>query len=173
MTEKKNKIIDSAIQLFIKNGYHGTSTAKVANAAHVSEGLIFRHFVNKEGLLNAILLEGQTRIKSDISAIITESDPKKFIRKVIEIPFTFEEQNYDFWRLQIKIQWELNKFHWEILSTLLDKLAIAFEKLNYPEPNLEAQFLAFGLNSIGDAVITDRLHNPSKLKAFLIKKYSL
>ena len=49
MTEKQEKIVQSALQLFAQEGYHATSTSKVAKHAGVSEGLIFRHFRNKDG----------------------------------------------------------------------------------------------------------------------------
>ncbi len=61
MTEKQEKILQSALELFAKEGFHATSTNKVAKHAGVSEGLIFRHFGNKEGLLQAILAEGRAR----------------------------------------------------------------------------------------------------------------
>ena len=62
MTEKKEKILQAALELFAKEGFYATSTSKVAKTAGVSEGLIFRHFGNKEGLLHAVLDEGETLI---------------------------------------------------------------------------------------------------------------
>jgi len=44
MTEKQEKIIKSALELFALEGYAATSTRKAAERAGVSEGLIFRHF---------------------------------------------------------------------------------------------------------------------------------
>ena len=37
MTEKQEKILQAALQLFAKEGYHATSTNKVAKLAGVSE----------------------------------------------------------------------------------------------------------------------------------------
>lgn len=39
------------MELFAEHGFTATSTRKVARAADVSEGLIFHHFGNKQGLL--------------------------------------------------------------------------------------------------------------------------
>ncbi len=49
MTEKKKKIITAALDMFSENGFKGTATSQIAKKARVSEGLIFRHFKNKEG----------------------------------------------------------------------------------------------------------------------------
>ena len=54
MTVKQQKIIDIASKLFSKRGYNATSTKLIAEEAGVSEGLIFRHFENKEKLLRKL-----------------------------------------------------------------------------------------------------------------------
>ncbi|MFT4756836.1 MAG: AcrR family transcriptional regulator, partial [Vicingaceae bacterium] len=61
MTSKKDLILETALKLFAQNGFSATSTSKIAKAAGVSEGLIFRHFENKEGLLHAILEMGRIK----------------------------------------------------------------------------------------------------------------
>ncbi len=55
MTEKQNTILTSSLKLFAKNGYEATTTRSIAQEAGVSEGLIFRHFQNKEGLLFGLM----------------------------------------------------------------------------------------------------------------------
>lgn len=47
----KEKIIQSALELFAKNGYTETSIDKIAKHAGVSKGLTYTHFENKEELL--------------------------------------------------------------------------------------------------------------------------
>ena len=46
MTEKQEKILNSAIQLFAKEGYNAVSTRSIAHKAGFSESLIFRHHVH-------------------------------------------------------------------------------------------------------------------------------
>ena len=102
MTEKQEKILRAALQLFAKEGYHATSTSKVAKLAGVSEGLIFRHFGNKEGLLYAILAVGENKMKTLFVDIVMESEPKQVIRKTIEMTSKIDVSDYDFWKLQFK-----------------------------------------------------------------------
>lgn len=56
MTEDttKSKILDAARQLFVENGFAGTSMGKIAKLAIVNHSLIYHHFVNKEGLWVAV-----------------------------------------------------------------------------------------------------------------------
>ena len=51
----REKILDSAIQLFAKKGFNGTTTKEIAKGAEVNEALIFRHFSTKRDLFGAII----------------------------------------------------------------------------------------------------------------------
>ncbi len=53
--DRRGQIIQVAIQLFSKRGFGGTTTKQIAEAAGVSEAIIFRHFARKRDLYNAIL----------------------------------------------------------------------------------------------------------------------
>lgn len=50
-----DKIIQAATLLIKKNGYRGVSTKAIAAEAKVNESTIFRHFGNKQGILEAIV----------------------------------------------------------------------------------------------------------------------
>lgn len=54
-TEKQQKVLMAAVQLFSHKGYSNTSTLEIAAQAGVSEGSIFRRFHNKENLLMAVV----------------------------------------------------------------------------------------------------------------------
>lgn len=51
---RRAQIIETALRLFAEHGFDGTSTRKIAQAADISEGLIFHYFPTKNDLLNAI-----------------------------------------------------------------------------------------------------------------------
>ena len=52
--QTREQIISAALELFAERGFAATSTRRVAEAAGVSEGLIFHHFPNKQALLVAV-----------------------------------------------------------------------------------------------------------------------
>ncbi|MHA7059901.1 TetR/AcrR family transcriptional regulator [Aquimarina sp. M1] len=173
MTEKQEKIINAALTLFAKEGYTATSTNKVAKLAGASEGLIFRHFKNKEGLLNAILLQGEERIKEMFIPILTSEDPKEVIRLTLEMPFSVTENEFEFWKLQFKLKWELEYNNPEKMEPLQQALTVAFQKLGYKTPELEAEFIIVFLEGISTAIIKDNMSDKLNFKEFLIKKYQL
>jgi AcrR family transcriptional regulator len=171
LTKKQENIIAAALELFAKEGYHATSTSMVAKRAGVSEGLIFRHFGKKEGLLNAVLETGQEQMKNLYADIVLETDPHEVIRKTIELPFSVPEAEHEFWRLQYKLKWELNLHNQEKMEPLLLALSNAFSKLDCPQPQLEAEFLLQMIDSLGGAILKKTLKNPDRMRQFLLEKY--
>jgi AcrR family transcriptional regulator len=49
-------IIEAAHQLFIENGYHGTSMRQMAESAGIAVGGIYNHFASKEEIYLAVFL---------------------------------------------------------------------------------------------------------------------
>lgn len=55
MPAGKKKVLQSALDLFAKQGFDGTSTAQIATASGMSQATIFKYFKTKEDLLAAII----------------------------------------------------------------------------------------------------------------------
>ena len=54
--ERRAAIIRAVRKVFAERGFHGTTTRALADAAGVSEALLFKHFPNKEALYSAMQL---------------------------------------------------------------------------------------------------------------------
>jgi len=173
MTEKQEKIMQAALELFAQEGYNATSTSRVAKHAGVSEGLIFRHFENKEGLLQAILDEGERRMKALFVDIVMETKPKEVIRKTIEMTGKIDKSDYDFWKLQFKLKWELEVSGDKKMEPLKMALTNAFNKLNYEEPELEASLILLFIDGLGSAVLKGSSIDVDKMIQFLLSKYKV
>jgi len=53
--ERRLQILRIAVRLFSQRGFRGTTTKEIAQAAGVSEAMVFRHFATKQELYAAIL----------------------------------------------------------------------------------------------------------------------
>lgn len=51
----RNKIIDTACQLFISQGYHATSTRSIAQASGIAAGAMYNHFHGKDEIFIEVL----------------------------------------------------------------------------------------------------------------------
>ncbi len=56
--ERRKAIVHAAVPLFAKKGFAGTTTKELAEAAGISEALLFRHFPSKKHLYGEILALG-------------------------------------------------------------------------------------------------------------------
>lgn len=56
--EVKNAIIEGAVAVFARDGFHGATMAVIAKAAGVSTGNVYRYFGSKEELFEAVIDEG-------------------------------------------------------------------------------------------------------------------
>ena len=104
MTEKAEQILVSALELFVANGFDGTSTIQIAKKANVSEALIFRHFNNKAGLLEAIVKKGQELFIKPIKEILEDQNPESIISKTLELPLVYFNDKSNYWRLLIEFK---------------------------------------------------------------------
>ncbi|MDF5754497.1 TetR/AcrR family transcriptional regulator [Spongiactinospora sp. TRM90649] len=68
---KHRAIMEAATELFLRNGYQGTSMDEVAALAAVSKQTVYKHFTDKEQLFSAIIIGATARV-GDFTAIVTE-----------------------------------------------------------------------------------------------------
>lgn len=175
MTEKQENIITAALDLFAKEGFRNTPTSKIAKQAGVSEGLIFRHFTNKDGLLEAIVNEGEERFKMLYADIVLENDAKKIILKTIHMAksITANKEDMSFWKLQYKLKWELDIYDAKKIEPLERSLSMAFEELKFRDPKMEAKLLLTLLDGLATRLFLDADFDLDEAIDYLAKKYNL
>jgi AcrR family transcriptional regulator len=176
MTDKKENILNTALELFAKDGFNAVSTSKIARAAGVSEGLIFRHFENKKGLLDAIVKDAEKRIQQVFAPVLFETDPKKVIALFIELPFDMrinKKEELDFWKLQFKLKWESDYNNPDKMKPVLEKLIWAFTELGYQNPGFEAGMLSQLLDSVSIGFLRDGTEPDEQYQTFLKNKYNV
>jgi AcrR family transcriptional regulator len=55
--DKREAILDAAIQVFAQRGYHGSRVSDIAREAGIAYGLVYHYFRNKEEILHSIFEE--------------------------------------------------------------------------------------------------------------------
>ena len=53
--KRRQQIVEAAVELFSRKGFRGTRTREIAEAAGISEAMIYRHFATKRELYSAII----------------------------------------------------------------------------------------------------------------------
>jgi AcrR family transcriptional regulator len=79
--ERRLQIAQVAMRLFSERGFRGTTTKEIAQAAGVSEAIIFRHFATKEELYTAIIdYKGCAGLGA--SPVAREAEQPAFVEKI-------------------------------------------------------------------------------------------
>ncbi|WP_408030223.1 TetR/AcrR family transcriptional regulator [Tenacibaculum xiamenense] len=173
MTDKQQRILEVALQLFAKEGYNSVTTAKIAKEACVSEGLIFKHFKNKEGLLDTIKQLLKEKLDKIGEELVLIKDPKGILKRAIEIIFEIDKNDYDCWRLQYQLKMDPNFNAFENKKPFIDLLTGVFTKLEYEDPSQEA-FLFYYINDTTFLQLLEgNISDKESYKQFLFKKYDL
>jgi AcrR family transcriptional regulator len=175
----KELILDTALQLFGEQGYDGTPTSQIAKQAGVSEGLIFRHFGNKSGLLTAIMEAGMAHIAATMESYSRPAtDPREAILQHIERSLTTIQEQEKFWRLATKVRFQASvqaiagaQFE-EVNRFVVGQLTDNFQRLGAETPKQEALLLFAQI----DGVCLHWLQAPAdypldSMKKLLLEKY--
>lgn len=102
MPAGKKKVLTTALRLFASNGFHATTTAKIAKQAGVSEGTIYKYFSSKDDLLANLLRPVLTEIKNSFFSDLDEQNQKDLptlVRFIVTDRIKFIEVNFDFIRV--------------------------------------------------------------------------
>lgn len=81
--ETETRILKAAERLFARNGYGGTTTRDLAQAAGVAEGTLFRHFDSKKAILVEVATHGWVEILTDLLTELSEMASYKAIGQVM------------------------------------------------------------------------------------------
>lgn len=173
MTVKQENILNAALELFATEGYNAVATSKIAKKAGVSEGLIFRHFGNKEGLLNAIMELGKAEAFKQFAQIFRQSDPKDVIRATIEMSLTVSEEQQHFWRLIYALKWQRRVYDDSLTMPVRQALTAAFEELGYENAAAEAEVVLMFIDGLAMSVLLKQLPNLPAIIDTILKRYEL
>jgi len=86
--QRRSQLIDTATKLFAKSGFAATTTAAIAEAAGVTEPVLYRHFQSKQDLFIAITRKmSDDTLKEWQSIIGNIDDPAEQMRRIaVEFP---------------------------------------------------------------------------------------
>lgn len=104
--DKKQQIVNAAIELFAVHGFEKTAISAVCEKSNVSKGLVFHYFKNKNELLRAVFMEME-RIINDVNNTIDNSLPAKE-RLLHLIENIFKSMASEEYRLFYRLDYQLS-----------------------------------------------------------------
>lgn len=93
-TTKREAIWDAAIALFAEKGIDATTTREIAQLADTAEGNIYRHFKNKDDLIQQVFEESAAKLHAFLlDSVGPEADPRAQLQRLLRGIFDFAEEN--------------------------------------------------------------------------------
>ncbi len=105
--EKYEAIIDAAVRVIAKYGYHQAQVSRIAREANVADGTIYLYFANKDDVLISLFNEKMGQFISNASKALSEIEsPVDQLRELIRLHFESLAADY---QLAIVTQIELRQ----------------------------------------------------------------
>jgi len=98
--ERRQQLLDTAVEVFARNGYHATSMNEIAEAAGVTKPVLYQHFDSKRGLYRELLGEIGAQLRETIAKATADAGgPRQQIEGGFRAYFTFVSQHGDAYRV--------------------------------------------------------------------------
>ena len=84
--EKRRLLLEAAVRVFARKGYHASRVGDIAEEAGVAYGLLYHYFASKEEVLRSVFRETWRALIATIESVSEGDDsPREQLRKVAEI----------------------------------------------------------------------------------------
>jgi AcrR family transcriptional regulator len=82
--QRRRQIVDASVQLFIKNGFHKTTTRQIARASGFSIGSLYEYVASKEDVLYLVCESIHSEVEVSVGKILTSvTSGRKALSQVI------------------------------------------------------------------------------------------
>ena len=73
--ERRRQILDAAVRVFARSGYHGSRVGDIAEEAGVAHGLLYHYFASKEEVLQTVFRENWGELIGRFRAVEAADEP--------------------------------------------------------------------------------------------------
>ena len=167
---REQQIIDAAIRVFAKRGYHAASVDEIAELAGISKPMVYLYLDSKEGLFLACLRREAERLVAALRAAAGPAHPPELrLRAGLLAFFTFVTEHRDSWvvlhrqasELSPAIAAELGRTRQAVMTEVSGLVRTGGPEGAAPAcPDDEADFVTYTLVGAADS-LTDWMALPS------------
>lgn len=101
----KQRILDAARNLAIKEGWQAVTMRKIADRIEYTPPIVYEYFDGKEGLFKELIYSGFRTIHDQIEkAKLTHTDPKKLLLSISLVWWDFARTNMDLFQLMFSLE---------------------------------------------------------------------
>lgn len=178
--QRKAEILEAALALFARQGFHNTSIEQIRKKAGVSKGLIYNYF-EKEDLVTAILMREVDEGDDLLGQMMTLPSAADKIRWLLDYAFNAMVQNPEHQKLvaALSLQLDLPEFA-HLREVVMRRVVGVFplaeqlmRELGFDDPKAEGQAFTALLDGIGlqYLMLGSEVIDLDYMKQYLIRRY--
>lgn len=153
--ERKKEIMDTALELFMKNGYENTSVGDIVEKLGVAQGLFYYYFKSKDEVFRAAMEQLADDFAGRLVFIVQDSIPlmvkiDKVLTCMSDLIAESEHSLMDQTHLAEHLDMD-NRLSIHVAQLLIDPITVMLEELkakgltNIENAEITATFLIFGI----------------------------
>lgn len=159
--QREQQMLDAAVEVFSRNGYHGSSMDDIAEVAMISKPMLYLYLGSKEELFAAcITREAQRFVEAVIASADASLAPREQLDRGVLAFFTFVAENCDSWLVLYRQARSEAPFAQQVVSGRAQVALVVSQLLQRTNPHgLDAAYfdaVAFALVGAGEA-LADRM----------------
>jgi AcrR family transcriptional regulator len=122
---KRRLLLDAAVRVFARKGYHAARVGDIAEEAGVAYGLLYHYFSSKEEVLRSVFRETWQALIATIESVQQGDDPpREQLRKVAEILLRSWRRDPDLVRVLV-----LEVTRSQLLAGEMDEIVASFQAI--------------------------------------------
>jgi len=176
----KQKILDAALEVFARDGYHSSSVSSIASTAGISKGLLYNYFKSKEDVLNELMLGLFDEFMDELLPVKPgEKIHREYVINFINKSIDMVLQNPKFWKLyfgvfvQPDVMSILMKKVMDKVYPYMNSLAEYFKERGDEDPVATMRYFSAIMDGIQFHIIIDPVTFPAeKIKQLMIKQFA-
>ena len=123
--DKRRLLLDAAVRVFARKGYHAARVGDIAEEAGVAYGLLYHYFSSKEEVLRDVFRETWRALIATIESVERAGDsPREQLRKVAEILLRSWRRDPDLVRVLV-----LEVTRSQLLAGEMDEIVASFSAI--------------------------------------------
>ena len=153
--DRREQLLEASIKCFATYGFQGTTTARLAKAAHISEPVLYQHFKGKQALFVSLLESvGKEVLRTWRRAIAPLKSPMDQLRVLFRLnPATTDPRSAQLYRIIFMAQTEINdpevlaalRMHYQQYARFLTNVIKRAQRANQVRRDVSAAGLAWQL----------------------------
>ena len=159
--QTRNKILNAAMRLFRKKGFHKTNSKEIARVAGVATGSFYTYFKDKRSLFLEVVRrfneEGIEKVLSSVTVDdFSDMAGRDTLYKLIKLDLSIHDQSPDFHRELEGMKYsdrDVEKIHYEEEDLVIRNLTVLFESMKDKLRVTDIEAAAMVIRSAVEAVV--------------------